>query len=56
MLNRFLEALAASENAYRVTMDIPFDNDKSYFNDKMMIIDGVNFEKLFMQILEENTR
>lgn len=46
--------LAESENAYRVTMDIPFDNDKSYFNDKMMIIDSVNFEKLFMQILEKN--
>ena len=46
---------AASENAYRVTMDIPFDGDKSYYNDRMMIIDGVSFEKLFERILTENS-
>ena len=47
--------LAASENAYRVTMDIPFDEYKARYNDKMMIIDGVSFEKLFERILIENS-
>lgn len=47
--------LAASENAYRVTMDIPFDEHKARYNDKMMIIDGVSFEELFERILTENS-
>ncbi len=46
--------LASSEAAVKVTMDIPFDADHAFFNDKMMLIDSVNFEKLFIQILEEN--
>ncbi|MBQ4562167.1 MAG: hypothetical protein IJA55_07590 [Clostridia bacterium] len=43
--------LAASEAAVKVTMDIPFESEQAYFNDKMMLIDSVNFEKLFETIL-----
>ncbi|MBQ4602012.1 MAG: hypothetical protein IJB24_04040 [Clostridia bacterium] len=45
--------LASSENAYRVTMDVPFGAENSYFNDKMMLIDSVNFEKLLEEILNK---
>ncbi len=43
--------LASSDAAVRVTMDIPYDADHAYYNDKMMLIDSVNFEKLFETIL-----
>lgn len=43
--------LAYSDDAVRVTMDIPYDAVHAYYNDKMMLIDSVNFEKLFEEIL-----
>ncbi|MBR4881569.1 MAG: hypothetical protein IKU19_06515 [Clostridia bacterium] len=43
--------LASSDEAVKVTMDEPFGCGTVYFKDKMMLIDSVNFEKLFEDIL-----
>ncbi|MBR6515062.1 MAG: hypothetical protein IKT46_09560 [Clostridia bacterium] len=43
--------LASSDIAVKVTMDEPFGCGTVYFYEKMMLIDSVNFEKLFEKIL-----
>lgn len=48
--------LAACEESVTVTMDIPYDADYAYYNNKMMLIDSVNFEKLFEEILAKYSK
>ncbi len=43
--------LASCGTALKVTMDVEFGCGTVYFKDKMMLIDSVNFEKLFEDIL-----
>ena len=48
--------LASSEAALRVTMDVPYDKYKQSYNDKMMLIDSVNFEKCLEEILAKYSK
>lgn len=43
--------LTSSDTAVKVTMDEPFGCGTVYFYEKMMLIDSVNFEKIFEEIL-----